>query len=248
MRIIFTGIVLFFFANLSAQERKILQGQITNDSLIASVHIVNITSEKGVLSDFSGEFSIAAKEGDSILFSSIQYKKKIIAITPVVVESGKIIVKLQEELTELDEVQLHNLSGNLGDDIENIETVNLSDFGIPYSDRKPPSIVSRKLSAISSPMNPVGLIYGAISGERKKLKLALENERLNNKILKARNLISEDFFQKELKLKEENVLDFLYFCAENPRFLQLVHQKEQLALIEMFYETIDDYRKFKSLD
>ncbi|HEY9185925.1 MAG TPA: hypothetical protein VIM94_11420 [Salegentibacter sp.] len=242
--IVLTSLLLNF--TLQAQERGLLRGKIINDSLISQVHIVNITSENGVLSESSGEFIIQAKPGDSILFSSVQFKKITIAVTPGMLHEI-LKIELENELTELEEVQLHQLSGNLRQDIGNIETINHADLGIPYSDKQP-NIVERKISGISSPMDPVGLLYGAISGERRKLKQALENQREHNRILKARNLLSEDFYREQLKLEKTRIMDFLYYCAENPRFLRLVNEKDILELIEFYNKTIPDYREYISLD
>ncbi len=243
--LIFTAVIFSF--SLQAQERELLKGKITNDSLLSQVHVINITSEKGTLSGESGEFALSVKPGDSILFSSVQYKNITIAVRQKML-AETFEIELENELTELDEVQLHELSGNLQRDIGNIETINLAEFGIPFSDREPPSVISRKLRAVSSSMDPVSLIYGAISGERKKLKQALENERLKNRILKARYLLSEDFYIDELKLEEARIMDFLYYCAENSSYFGLVNSDDLLKLIEFYKETIPKYQDYISLD
>lgn len=245
--IFFVFIAVIFNFSLQAQDREFLKGKITNDSLLTQVHIVNMTSEKGTLSEASGVFAIEVTPGDSILFSSVQYKNITIAIRPEMLE--KIFeIELEEEINELDEVQLHELSGNLQQDIGNIETVNQADFGIPYSDKEPPGIVERKIRSMSSSMDPVGLVYGVISGERKKLKQALENERMNNRILKARYLLSEDFYNDELGLNETEIMNFLYYCSENPGYFRLVNSDDLLKLIEFYKETIPGYHEFMSLD
>lgn len=245
--IFFVFIAVIFNFSLQAQDREFLKGKITNDSLLTQVHIVNMTSEKGTLSEASGVFAIEVTPGDSILFSSVQYKNITIAVRPEMLE--KIFeIELEEEINELDEVQLHELSGNLQQDIGNIETVNQADFGIPYSDKPPPTIVERKIYALSDPRDPVGQLYGVISGERKKLKQALENERLNNRILKARYLLSENFYKVELSLKEAEVMNFLYYCAENPGFMRLIKEENLLGLIEFYKNTISNFRDHISLD
>lgn len=245
--IILVFITVIFNFSLQAQERDLLKGKITNDSLLSQVHIINITTEKGTLSGESGEFALSVKPGDSILFSSVQYKKLTIAVKPeMLAETFKI--ELEYELTELDEVQLHELSGNLQRDIGNITTTNQAEFGIPYSDKPPPTIVERKIRGMSSPMDPAGLLYGAISGEKRKLKQARENQRKNNRILNARNLLSEEFYKNELGLLESEVMNFLYYCAENPGFLRLVNEEDLLGLIEFYKKTVSEYRDFISLD
>ena len=91
--LIFTAVIFSF--SLQAQERELLKGKITNDSLLSQVHVINITSEKGTLSGESGEFALSVKPGDSILFSSVQYKNITIAVR-------------QKMLAETFEIELEN--------------------------------------------------------------------------------------------------------------------------------------------
>ncbi len=242
MRIILQCLIFLFFASLAAQEGEI-RGKITNDSLGAPVHIINLTREQGSLSDFEGNFTIQASEGDSIQFSSVQYKKKFLIITSEMIVEEILKIKLEEEITELDEVELHKLSGNLAEDLENIEIVNFRKLGLSIPENEPPTIVERKISALSDPQDPAGQLYGWISGEKKKLKKAKENQDLTNKVLKAKQLVTTSFLKNNLGLKENELSNFLYFCAqEKPGFHSLVEQEKALELIELCKSVIDDYR------
>ncbi len=225
-----------------AQEIEI-QGKIINDSLEAPVHIINLSLEKGSISDFEGNFSISANEGDSIQFSSVQYKKKILVITSEAIRQEILKVKLEEEITELDEVELHKLSGSLVEDLENIDVVDYRKLGLPIPKKEPPTIVERKIMALSNPADPAGQLYGWLSGEKKKLKKAKENQDLTNKILKAKRLVTTFFLTDVLGLEENELTNFLYFCAEEkPGFHRLVAQEDALELIELCKAVIDKYR------
>ncbi|MGY5848881.1 hypothetical protein [Salegentibacter sp. F14] len=237
--------VLFNFS-LRAQE-KFFRGQITNDSLPSPVHIINISSEKGTLSEETGAFALTAEPGDSIVFSSVQYKNVSLVIKSEMLDEV-FEIALENELHELMEVQVHKLSGNLKRDIKNLKTFDRKDFGIPYSSKKPPDIVARKIMGLSSPSDPVGLIYGALSGEKRKLKQARENQKKVKQILDARKLFSEEFYQNELGLEETEVMNFLYYCAENPGFLKLFNRKDLLGLIEFYNTIISQYKNHVSLD
>ena len=73
---------------------------------------------------------VLAKEGDVLLFSSIQYENKKITISKYHIESSSIIIKLVPIVNILDEVYLHGLTGSLDVDFKKtpIDTVPKSNF------------------------------------------------------------------------------------------------------------------------
>jgi len=236
-------IFLLITASVFSQEKVILSGQIIiPDSLNSPVHIVNITQEKGTLSELSGRFSVEVSPGDVLLFSSIQFEKKEIKINSEILKLGSLKVNLMPALNELEEVRLHNLSGNLAKDIQDIKTYDPKALGYTFSDREPLSIEERKFSALNS--NPIGMIYGAISGENKMLKKAIANNKLRKLVVKARGQLPTEFFIKTLGLEKNKIMDFLYYSSQNPGFKELVNQNDALILIEFLKEVITEYNEF----
>ena len=63
---------------VSAQDRtSLLKGKIKNDSTdeyMSSVHVLNLNSVEGVISDSEGNFEIAVKAKDTLYFSYIGFK------------------------------------------------------------------------------------------------------------------------------------------------------------------------------
>ena len=241
---LFLIFLLIFLPHLFSQESIMLQGKILAYSIGAPIHIINVTAEKGPVTEASGEFTVEVKENDLLLFSSVQFQKKEILVTPEIISSSMLEIELQKDLMELDEVRLHQLSGNLGNDIEGIETYDPRIIGFALSDKKPLSIEERKLVAMSSPMDPVGLIYGVISGESKMLKKAIENNKLRSLVYKARDMMPDEYFTDNLFLPENKIMDFLYYCSLKPNFKELVNKNDPLVLIEFLKEMIIEYNEF----
>jgi hypothetical protein len=240
----FLTFLLIFSTHLFSQESITLKGKILADSIEAPIHIINISAEKGTLTEASGEFAVEVRENDLLLFSSVQFQKKEILVTSQILSSGVLEIKLQKDLTELDEVRLHQLSGNLAKDIDGIKTFDPRIIGFALSDKKPLSIEERKLAALSSPSDPVGLIYGAISGENKILKKAIENNKLRTLVYKAKELMPDEFYTKTLLLEENKIMDFLYFCSRKPNFKELINENDLLVLIEFLKGMITEYNEF----
>lgn len=232
-----------------AQEAKTINGQIITDNLDSlPIHIINLTQVTGTISSESGSFKIKAKLKDSLLFSSLQYKNKTIEISPAIYSSGYLRLELASEINELDEIKLHKLSGNLATDISSIKTFEIASLGLPLSDKPRPTIIDRKIMSMSNVMDPVGLIYGAISGEKKKLKLARENFKREKFIYSIIDLLPADFFISELELKEKEIIEFLYYCAPDIKLKNLVRANDSLGLMEYLQSRIKDYRVFLDLD
>ncbi|MBE7640447.1 hypothetical protein GUB10_08890 [Salegentibacter sp. BLCTC] len=69
--------VLLIFSEGFSQEKNVLSGQIiTEEPLNSPVHIINISREKGGVSELLGRFSVEVSVGDTLVFSSVQYKKE----------------------------------------------------------------------------------------------------------------------------------------------------------------------------
>jgi hypothetical protein len=71
---------LWFFIQLNAQD-TILYGRLLDMGTargIENIHIVNLSNGRGAVSELHGYFHIRFSQGDSILLSSVHYRKKII--------------------------------------------------------------------------------------------------------------------------------------------------------------------------
>jgi len=244
-----------------SQEKKILTGQIlTEERLKSAIHIINITSKKGGLSELSGYFSIEVNPGDSILFSSVQYKNKTLIVDQKVLEEINFKIKLSEDLTELDEVKLHKLSGNLANDISGIKTFNKFDLDAPMRRKPPPSQVERQLyTATTGPGGtrlsllgvltgtmPLDPIINGISGRTALLKKRREKYEFKLNVEKAVYLISEVTFTEDFEIPQNEIMNFAYYCAENYDLEILLD--DPLELYEFFKSKSLEFKASSALD
>ena len=119
--------LLFICAIIQTQaqeKRVVISGLIISDVKSKyNIHILNLNSKKGTISNSAGKFRIPVKVNDTLLLSGIQFYKKEILITNTIITNGRITVTLFQKINELDEVELraHNLSGNLITDAKNVK-------------------------------------------------------------------------------------------------------------------------------
>ncbi len=254
----FKGVIpifLFFFLvffQTKAQEVKILHGQILTDSLSPNnIHIVNLSLKKGTTSKSSGEFDIPVRVNDSILFSSIQFQNKTIRIKEEMINSGRMEIKLYPANNELAEVQISdlNLSGVLSEDVSKLRIFERQKFGIPYA-VEPISQTERQLYTATHSAGgiPLDLLLNTLNGKIKMLKKVKANDDLAANVEKGMNIVGIEFFIKEFGLKENEVENFVYFCARDPKFEELLKSGNNLGQIEFYKSKIEDFINLRQLN
>ncbi|WP_037315303.1 hypothetical protein [Salegentibacter sp. Hel_I_6] len=262
LKIKFLLLAIFLISgSIFSQEKKILTGQIlTEEPLKSSIHIINVTSKKGSVSELSGYFSVEVNPGDSLLFSSVQYKNKTLIVDEKVLEEINFKIKLSEDLTELDEVKLHKLSGNLANDISGIKIFNKFDLNAPMRRKPPPSQVERQLyTATTGPggsrLSVLGILTGTmpldpiingISGRTALLKKRREKYEFKVNVEKAVYLISEETFTEDFKIPQNEIMNFAYYCAENYDLEILLD--DPLELYEFFKSKALEFKASSALD
>lgn len=252
--------ILIFSPGFS-QEQSVFSGRIITEAPLNSpVHIINITHHKGSLSGISGYFSVEVSIGDSLVFSSIQYKKAVLIIDREKLQQKNFIVKLEEELTELEEVKLHQLSGNLAKDLQGIKTFNKFSLNAPMARKPPPTQTERQMftattGAGGSRLTVLGVLTGSIpldpimntiNGKIARLKKRAANEALDIEVERAIYIISEKTFVEDLEIPENKILIFVYYCAENYPLESLL--ESPLALLEFFKREAGKFKSFKTLE
>ena len=182
-QITFILLFIFCFARIYSQDKRfLLKGEVRYDSMaVENVHIINISSNRGSLSNQLGEFHISVKENDTVIFSDIQFLIKEIIITDEIIKNKNLVIFLEPKNNELDEIVL-------------IESKNMAKaLQLPNAGKKPLNKLERNLNHYSQASLPVVIIatllgqrggiddiYNIISGNRKrdrKLKLLRDEDR-----------------------------------------------------------------------
>ena len=218
-------------------------GKIMADSIaVKDVHIFNLTSRKGTISNNYGEFQIPVKENDTILISDIQYEQQKIVIDKNHLNNLQLNIRLLSKINELKEVQIkeHELSGNLNNDAQNTKLENKiskdlqgsnaykTDMRVvdDYDMNKDPD--ARELTdptMQAAQGNIVGLLTGlglklllnevSKIGQKKRLKKR-ELKIYEKESIKApdriRNELGDLFFTNTLKIPSQHIDSFINHC------------------------------------
>lgn len=252
-------VVVFLFSGttLLAQESMIIKGKVINDSLENSVvHVINLTQKTGTITSVNGEFEILVRENDTLLFSSLLYIPQKFKISSTIYKKGFFNVELIKIVNELEEVNISNiaLSGNLDRDLITIKTLNIYDLGVPLSTKPLPTQAERRLMVKPVTFNPLGgaanldHIINVISGRHALNKQAKANQDLDILVGTVRNSFSDEIFVELLKIPLEEIIVFLFYCAEEASLKEHLGKKNEIEMLEFLKIQALIFRKYRGME
>jgi len=259
--------LLFGFFSLKAQDsRVLLNGNIKSfTDEVQDVTVQNISSGKGTISDGYGFFSIAVQQNDSIVFSAVQFKKKILVVNAAMLQSERIIVTLEEANNELDEVVVmpYNLTGDLAKDMKTQNVMVAATLGLPNAYVKKKTQSERLLAEADGGkwIKSAGAGYGGaggsvnlhkilnrISGRTKMLKKRVARDKKNVVIEDLFNFFPDSVIRTELKIPEGRVYEFVYFCEADSNFSTLMQSNDPIKIWEFLMLKSIVFRKENDLE
>ena len=108
MRFLFSLLLIILFINPSFSQvdyRTWIKGKVLYKNVsVPSANVINNTSQAATTTNNDGEFEIEVKLNDKLLFSSVQYQIREINITKDILQKNRIVIDVNDKITELDEV------------------------------------------------------------------------------------------------------------------------------------------------
>ncbi|MEM9001528.1 MAG: hypothetical protein AAGB24_14795 [Bacteroidota bacterium] len=261
---LFLSFFLVLVSSVTAQKvaSKILNGKVVaKGDDVTGIAIQNISSRKATITDFEGHFSIRVQLNDTLVFSAVQFKRKVLPIDQILMETNFITVPMEEFVNELDGVvvQPYDLSGDLTQDIGGLhlqKDVSAEALGLPNAHQKIPTQSERKLQQatygkfnlgmlLSPPLDP---IINAISGRTKMLKNRVKTDGTYARTQRVQGFYIDSIFQSDLKIPIEKVADFMYFCEVDSSFQSTVDTHDRLRIWEFLVKKSIVYRNNYNLD
>jgi hypothetical protein len=75
---------------------------------VDGIYVINLTTEKSVITDVEGYFGIKGRAGDTLLLSAVQYQSRRVVLTSEDFENRLFFVKWESTMNQLDEVEVLN--------------------------------------------------------------------------------------------------------------------------------------------
>lgn len=232
---IISVIVFLFFVQIGFGQKtdvKLLVGKVQEQSTsVEGVNIINNATQAATVSDADGNFSIAVREGDVLVFSAVNLdpvQRRISAEDLIVTV---LVVKMTAKEVELKEVIVNENA--------NITAENLGI--IPYGQKKYTPAERKVYTATSTSIDK---LLNKISGRTAMLKKEVNVEKKEALFRKLEYLFDENYYTNRLKIPVDYIKGFQLFCVDDAEFAVSLNTKNKT--MSMFLIT-DLARKYLTI-
>ena len=233
--------ILFLFLSLQFaynQDRELIQGKVIYRNInVVAANVINNTSQNTTITDDQGEFQIYAREGDEIIFTSVQYIIRTVRVTDEIIKNKRLTVQINERIQELDEVVI------TPDNTEKFLDLKEEEFkGFDYIADKSTRVQNnltetRQLKNGVDFVNIFKLLKTIIDSKSEEEKESL----LASEVIPY--LFEDDFFTESLLLASSQIVDFLIYIDSRPNSVDILLEKNQFLLIDFLLNESIRYKE-----
>jgi hypothetical protein len=208
--------LFFFLPVLVFGQEKTVRFRVVSDSLgVAGANVVNLVNEKSAVSDGQGYFSLAVKEDDLLVISSMSHEYKRRSVFAADLKAPVVVIELTAKPNELDEVVVK-------------QKEKPDDLIMHHKDHRDFTPAERKLyTARSGILDP---LLNAISGRTSMLKKELQAEMNERLLARLDAQFGDDYYMETQKIPEDYVRGFKYYLIENGEFVQALKDKNKTMM------------------
>jgi hypothetical protein len=237
------------------KPRTVLKGKVTLDTLsVSGVVVMNSATGKGARTDASGEFALYAKTNDTLVFSGPSLVTQRLILTEKDFNVTVLPISLLFKATELDEVVVSVLSGDLKRDAERIKVTTIdpkinfkqvhkmrftSDAQTKVRNEAMPGNLEGGIYSSVDIMKVAELIGSIFKKEEKEKKIIFTSSKIFQEAV--REKLSLTFFTETLRLKEDEIGLFLAYCDSDLAVKELLQVNKEFELIELLLDKRTTY-------
>jgi len=236
--------ILFFILIIQfsySQNRELIQGKVIYRNIdVPAANVINNTAQSSTITNDQGEFEIYAKEGDEIIFSSVQYIIRTVRVNKEIIENKRIIVQINQRVRELDEIVV------TPDDTQKFLDLKEEQFkGFDYVADKSTKIQNvltdnRQFVDGLNFINFFKLLSTIVDSKSDEEKLNI----IPSEVLPY--ILDENFFNEVLELKSFEINDFLLKLDSDRKMKNLILDKNQFLVIDYLLNKSDEYKSARA--
>ena len=235
--------ILFFILIIQfsySQNRELIQGKVIYRNIdVPAANVINNTAQSSTITNDQGEFEIYAKEGDEIIFSSVQYIIRTVRVNKEILENKRIIVQINQRVRELDEIVV------TPEDTQKFLDLKEEQFkGFDYIADKSTKIQNvltdnRQVVNGLNFVNIFKLLSSIVDAKSDEEKLNI----IPSEVLPY--VLEENFFSGVLELESFEIIDFLSKLDSDTEMKNLILEKNQFLIIDYLLNKADTYKNLR---
>lgn len=221
-------------------ERHLLRGQVLyRNSNVPNENVINSTAELATITDAQGHFAIPVKVGDQLVFTSLTYQLEYVEITEAILENNRLVVEVNEKVTELDEVVISPENQERFIQLKNEEFK-----GYEYE-----TDPSTEVENIALDQTVKGMEHGLnfVNIFKALASLGAEQDSVQRQRLQVsevlRQVYDDRFFVEDLHIPQDKIEDFLFYIDEKTPAYSLLLRDNEFQLIEFLVTESKTYLK-----
>jgi hypothetical protein len=235
--------ILFFILIIQfsySQNRELIQGKVIYRNIdVPAANVINNTAQSSTITNDQGEFEIYVKEGDEIIFSSVQYIIRTVRVNKEILENKRIIVQINQRVRELDEIVV------TPEDTQKFLDLKEEQFkGFDYIADKSTKIQNvltdnRQVVNGLNFVNIFKLLSSIVDAKSDEEKLNI----IPSEVLPY--VLEENFFSGVLELESFEINDFLSKLDSDTEMKNLILEKNQFLIIDYLLNKSDTYKNLR---
>lgn len=227
--------------------RVILRGKVLYRNVnVPNENVINVTSEMATITNTNGEYQIRVKVGDELVFSALNYQIEIVNITEDILKKNRLVVEVNEKVTELEEVVVTPEQQERFLEAKNKILKEEFEYETDRSTEVENIAISQSERGLQNGLNFVG-IYKALAKVLKKNKVEEKAPLKVSEVL--RQVYEDEFFVVDLKIPQDKIDVFLFYCDAKMPVQSLLTKENEFELIdflvtesETFLKEMDDQK------
>lgn len=246
-RVLLILLFTYSFTWIYAQDETntLLKGKVKNDitdQFMASVHVLNLSSVQGAITNSQGEFEIEVKAQDTLYFSYLGFKPLKVPVSNDMIKFGIPIFRLTQLSFALEEVIVrpYQLTGYLDIDVSKVPLNPAGRYNIPGLPQSGYEAGNRNRSSISKAIgtlfNPADFLYnlfGKNPKQMRKLKKMREDDAIKNLL---GTKFDREVLVQLLGIDRVNLEEILRNCNYSNAFIKEANDLQILEAISGCYE------------
>jgi hypothetical protein len=241
-------LLLFLLLSISQYSlSQTIKGKVIfNNYVVPNVEVINADSKTLTVTNSDGNFSIAVKANDTLVFVSKEHQLKKISITPETINTKELVIELILKAEELNEVVITKMPSIKISKDEKWEQDKLDQYAFEKAATSIP-VTGVYMGGIENGMNLMrvgGMIVDLFRKEKEPASKSVPQ--IEFKTL-ATNTFDQKFYIDKLKLKPEQIPLFLEFCDADPQSQTIAQSNNDLALMEFLFVKNTEFKKLSVL-
>ena len=225
---------MFFTFHFSIAQNGgsiVIKGSVFVDSqAVEAVNVLNISTDKVTSTTTSGIFTIEVKEGDVLVLSAVNLVTLQKRIGKEDIKAGSVFIQMAINSIALREVVINEST-----------QISAENLGIVPSDQKRYTPAERKLYTARSGLLDRPLNW--ISGRTAELKKGVIVERNLRALDRLEYLFEEKYYIETLKIPQDYIKGFQYYCIENDEFVTALESKNKTLCMFLIITLAKNYTK-----